>query len=410
MKALSFLYTNRRFLGFGLACTIASNFGQTFFIALFGGHIRVDFGLSHAEFGALYSTATLISAAVILWAGRLIDRVDLRLYASVIIVGLALAAAGMAVAQTLITLGIALVGLRLFGQGLLRHTAVVSQARYFTHARGRAMSIVGLGFPIAEATFPALLLMILSVLNWREAWGWMALYIAIIHLPLVLWLLKGHGERHQDLQDRLATEDESLAALTSRSIATDWRFQLIVPASLMGPFMMTGLFFHQLAIAEAKGWSVELIAASFPAFAAAALVSSLVTGSLVDRFGPGRVLPFFVWPQVMALAVIATTNDPFSVPLYLALGGLTTGASTVLISAAWAETFGVRHLGKVRSLTSSLAVLSTAISPVWAGELLDRGWNVESIALAAAMITAVTGLLVLIPAQSLRRARITNIS
>jgi len=409
MKAFSFLYTNRRFLGFGLACTLASNFGQTFFIALFGGHIRVDFGLSHAEFGALYSTATLISGTVILWAGRLIDRVDLRLYASVVIVGLALAAAGMAVAQSLITLGIALVGIRLFGQGLLRHTAVVSQARYFTHTRGRAMSIVGLGFPIAEATFPALLLIILSVLNWREAWGWMALYIAIIHLPLVLWLLKGHGERHQDLQDRLATEDESLAALTSRSIATDWRFQLIVPASLMGPFMMTGLFFHQLAIAEAKGWSVELVAASFPAFAAATLVSSLVTGSLVDRFGPGRVLPFFVWPQVLALVVIATTNDPFSLPVYLALGGLTTGASTVLISAAWAETFGVRHLGKVRSLTSSLAVLSTAISPVWAGELLDRGWSVETIALAAAMITAVTGLLVLIPAQSLRRARITNI-
>jgi len=410
MKAFSFLYTNRRFLGFGLACTLASNFGQTFFIALFGGHIRVDFGLSHAEFGALYSTATLISGTVILWAGRLIDRVDLRLYASVVIVGLALAAAGMAVAQSLITLGIALVGLRLFGQGLLRHTAVVSQARYFTHTRGRAMSIVGLGFPIAEATFPALLLMILSVLNWREAWGWMALYIAIIHLPLVLWLLKGHGERHQNFQDRLATEDESLAALTSRSIAADWRFQLIVPASLMGPFMMTGLFFHQLAIAEAKGWSVELVAASFPAFAAATLVSSLVTGSLVDRFGPGRVLPFFVWPQVLALVVIATTNAPFSLPVYLALGGLTTGASTVLISAAWAETFGVRHLGKVRSLTSSLAVLSTAISPVWAGELLDRGWNVETIALAAAMITAVTGLLVLIPAQSLRRARITNIS
>jgi MFS family permease len=173
----------------------------------------------------------------------------------------------------------------------------------------------------------------------------------------------------------------------------------------MGPFMMTGLFFHQLAIAESKGWSVELLAASFPAFAAATVVSSLVTGVLVDRWGPGRVLPAFVWPLVAGLMVVAFIDHPFSAPLYLFLGGLTTGASTVLISAAWADTFGVRHLGKVRSITASLTVLSTAIAPVWAGWLLDGGWSVLAIALSAAAIAAVSGLLALIPARELRQRR-----
>ena len=86
MNALLFIVNNRRFLGFGLACTLASNFGQTFFIALFGGHLRADFALSHAEFGAVYSTATLISAVVILWAGRLIDRVDLRVFTAAVFI------------------------------------------------------------------------------------------------------------------------------------------------------------------------------------------------------------------------------------------------------------------------------------------------------------------------------------
>jgi hypothetical protein len=65
MNTLAFLLKNRRFLGFGLACTLARNFGQTFFIALFGGTIRAEFQLGHADFGALYATATLISAAAI---------------------------------------------------------------------------------------------------------------------------------------------------------------------------------------------------------------------------------------------------------------------------------------------------------------------------------------------------------
>ena len=51
-------------LGFLLA--FSSNVGQTFFVSLFSGAIRDDLDLSHGEFGALYSGATLGSAMVFL--------------------------------------------------------------------------------------------------------------------------------------------------------------------------------------------------------------------------------------------------------------------------------------------------------------------------------------------------------
>lgn len=405
MNAFAFLVQNLRFLGFGLACTLASNFGQTFFISLFGAYIRDDFGLSHGEFGSLYGGATFISAGIILWAGRQIDRVDLRAFAAVVLVGLALSCALMAVAYSPWIVAISFVGLRLFGQGLLRHTAVISMARYFDTARGRAMSVVGLGFPFAEATFPWLLVMILSTLTWREAWGGFALYIMALHLPLALWLLKGHGVRHAKLEERLKTEDQASTSLTQRQLVSDWRFQMIVPAALMGPFIMTGLFFHQVAIATAKGWDLSLLAASFPAFAGASVLSSLVAGSLVDKRGPGYILPLFVLPLTLSLLVVALLDQPWSAPLYLGLGGLTVGASSVLISAAWAETYGVRHLGAIRSLTSSMAVISTALAPMLVGWLLDAGLQIASIALGAASLTFVTGLLVMAPARALREKK-----
>ncbi|MFC1674044.1 MFS transporter, partial [Pseudomonadota bacterium] len=189
------------------------------------------------------------------------------------------------------------------------------------------------------------------------------------------------------------------------AILKDWRFQTIVPAALMGPFIMTGLFFHQLALADAKGWEISLLAASFPAFAGATVISSLTCGWLVDRFGPGRVLPGFVWPLALALVVVASTNGAMGVPLYMMLGGLTVGASTVLISSAWADVFGVKYLGSIRALTSALTVLSTAIAPLWAGWLLDTGWAVESIALGAAAIVVATGVAAQFPAKNLRDLR-----
>ncbi|MBL4615506.1 MAG: MFS transporter, partial [Magnetovibrio sp.] len=361
-----------------------------------------DFDLSHGDFGLVYGIATLISAGVILWAGRQIDRVDLRLFAGVVFAGLALSAALMSMATSVWILGAGFVGLRLFGQGLLRHTAVVSMARYFERARGRAMSVVGLGYPLAESTFPALLIIILASFSWRQAWGGFALYIIAIHLPLALWLLKGHGVRHAQLEQRLKDQEPEKDHLTQARLMMDWRFQMIVPAALMGPFMMTGLFFHQLAIAQSKGWEVALLAASFPAFAASTVISSLTTGWVVDKHGPGVVLPVFVLPLTAALIVVATLDQTWSAPLYMSLGGLTVGASTVLISAAWAETFGVRHLGTIRSLTSALTVLSTALAPVLMGEMLDRNIPISSIAWGAAMLAFATAVMVMAPASWLR--------
>ena len=40
-----------RFLGFGFLLAFVSSFGQTFYVALFGGEIRDAFNLSHGEFG-----------------------------------------------------------------------------------------------------------------------------------------------------------------------------------------------------------------------------------------------------------------------------------------------------------------------------------------------------------------------
>ncbi|HIJ46378.1 MAG TPA: MFS transporter, partial [Rhodospirillaceae bacterium] len=50
MKYLLFVLDNRRFLAFGLLLVFCSSFGQTYFISLFGNHIRTEFALSHGDF------------------------------------------------------------------------------------------------------------------------------------------------------------------------------------------------------------------------------------------------------------------------------------------------------------------------------------------------------------------------
>ncbi len=78
--AATFAFLNRewRFLSFGLLVAFWSSPGQTYLISLYSDDFRQELGLSHGGFGAIYTAATLLSAAILLKAGPLIDRLRLR--------------------------------------------------------------------------------------------------------------------------------------------------------------------------------------------------------------------------------------------------------------------------------------------------------------------------------------------
>ena len=148
MYYLYFLKQNLRFIGFGYLTAFLSTFGQTFYIAMYSGELRATFSLSHGDFGNIYAVATLSSGFILIWLGKIIDRVDLRFYAVCLCLGLAGACLLMSLAQGVITLILAIFLLRLMGQGLLSQAATVTMARYFDDfSRGKSREPRGFGFP-----------------------------------------------------------------------------------------------------------------------------------------------------------------------------------------------------------------------------------------------------------------------
>jgi sugar phosphate permease len=137
MKFHELLRQHWRVIGLGFALTFLSSFGQTFFISLSGPDIREAFGLTHGAFGSIYSLATLSSGLLMIWVGSVIDRVDIRLYATTAMLGLAAAALSLSFAPDIIVLGLSLFALRLFGQGMLSHAGVMSTACTRACAAGR---------------------------------------------------------------------------------------------------------------------------------------------------------------------------------------------------------------------------------------------------------------------------------
>ena len=380
-----------RFLAFGFSFAFFSSFGQTSFISVFGGVLRSEFSLSNGEFGALYSVATLASGLIVAKLGGLIDHVPLRRYALAVVVGLGLAAWSMAVAFNFVLLMLAFFLLRLFGQGLMTHVAVTSLAREFPYARGKAIAIATLGHPAGEAMFPAVGVLALALLGWRGAWIAAGAACFLLVLPLAITLLRG-------APTSILTVGH--ARFGSIRFLLQKEMLMALPAFMAGGFISTGIVFHQVLISNAKGWPPVLFATSFAAFGAASIVTNLASGWLIDRVGARRIAPFFVLPLAAGCLVLAFANSPWALFAYMAAAGMTNAGHATITTSLLAESYGTERLGSIRATTASVTVVSTSLSPLLFGYLIDGGLSVEALTGALGLFAIVSGIM-------LRASRLT---
>ncbi|MBT4934343.1 MAG: MFS transporter [Rhodospirillaceae bacterium] len=384
MSIIAFLSISPRFLAFGFFTAFASSFGQTFFIALSSADIRAEFDLSHGDFGLIYSCATITSAGLLIWAGRKIDDIDLRPYTCIACIGLALACLGMASVGSALWLIPAIFGLRFTGQGLLTHVSAVSMARYFDSHRGKALSVAAMGYPVGEALFPTLAVAVIATLGWRQMWLALGVVLLVLLAPFMLWLLKGHSERHRGLDIGVRSADQAvkITGWTRAQVLKDRRFYVLLPSYLALSFIGTGFFFHQVHLTQSKGWSLSLFVSFFVVYAITQIFSALLSGLLVDRFNARSLMQVYLLPAAVGLGFIATFDAPWCGAVFMAFMGLSSGAVGVTHGAIWAEIYGIAHLGAIKALGAALMVLSTALSPPVMGLALDAGISMEEIALA----------------------------
>ncbi len=394
MGYLEFIRQNARFVAFGLVMTIGSSYGQTFFIGLFGGAMSAEMGLTHAGFGSLYSLATLTSGFLIFWAGRVVDLVDLRLFAVVVLLGLAIAAGLTGLAETTLALTIAFFGLRFFGQGLASHAAMTGMARYFETGRGKALSLTSLGFPIGNAVWPIMGVAAMAALGWRQAWFLFAITLVVVVVPLCLFFLKGQKARHAawlaHRKGAAQAMDEAQADWSRKQVMGDMRYWLVQALNIAGPFFITGFFFHQVHIAGEKGWTLEEVALAMAVFAAVSFGTNLITGSLVDRLTAGRMAWIGAIPLALGAAMLALVEGTGSLWLYLLPMAVTAGTGVPIYSSLWAEMYGTANLGSIKAMNMSLGVGASAASPFLFGYAFDSGWSVADVAWTAVAWSLVT--------------------
>ena len=396
-----FIRSEWRFLLYGILMSLWSSFGQTFFISLFSGEIRSDLGLTHGAFGSYYAIATTLSACTLFWLGKLADSVSVPRLSLMTIGGVCLAAIHFSSVSGVISLCFGIYLLRLSGQGMMYHVYSTAMGRRYQATRGRALAFTGFGMNIGEAIFPVLVILALGLLDWRLIWLVLPIFAFASFAPFIPALCQ--RTQYQDGPGRDGPAEESgpddtqidQPEIRRHQVKTDTVFWAVIIWLMMIPgFIITGLFFHQIHIAQLKEVPLWVWSSNYVWYAFAAIGGAVLSGMMIDRFSAHKIASAAQTFLLAAIIMLYLADTPLWLAGFFMLFGASGGVMQPVINALLAERYGTRWLGEIKALASPLNVFSSALSPAVMGWMIDSGFGLDGLTL---MLAAMAGINIIMP-------------
>jgi MFS family permease len=366
-----------------------------------------DIGIGRAPFGWAL-TARLIGFALsgpIL--GRIVDRYGARGPLSVAIVAYSLSVAALGAIDTSWQLiGLLMLSglLGFWGSNTLYFTVLAAQ--WFIRRRGRAMSVMFVGFPLGIAISVPISQLLIDSFGWRTAWAVLGLTGGVVVLAITRLILRNRPEDmglqpDGDSVDDAGTRGE-LGFIEERSwtlreaIRTGafWRLAVAFGTVMLG-MSAIGLFWIPYFLD--LGFQPYLAAWALSAYALSQAGTSLLLAPFIDRFQP-RFLAMFGFVSFIA-ALLLMMNVTVEWQMFLAglLGGAGVGSGMLLNAQLWPAYFGRRNIGAIRGAALPLTLAFSGVGSAATGMIFDATgsyapawWAAIAFLFVGALLLAVT--------------------
>lgn len=310
-----------------------------------------------------YLIATLVGALAMPVVGKLVDKWGAKITIGWIAVGFV----GVLIATSFVTdifgLTAGYVGLRLFGQGALTLAATTLVARLIIHRSGLALGIAGAigagGISLAPVGIERLIAWTDIATTWRIE----ALIVAVIVLPLVLFLPADRPRTHTATGTLLVVVPET-GHTVGHAVKT-LMFWVFTGAGFAVGMMSTGLAFHLISLLGAQGLTTVEAASNFIPQTVAALLGTLALGAVVDRTDPRIGVVLSMLSLAGAMVVLPFVTPGGIAILFGVLLGLSQGALRGVEAAGFVRYFGRAHIGSIRGVATGVGLASTALGPLY---------------------------------------------
>jgi MFS family permease len=348
--------------------------GRTYGLGLVKEPLRADLGIDDLRFNVLNFWAIVIGAAVVIPAGRLIDRLGTRgtlaivaglLGASVLLMARAGDEAELAVTLTLV---------RGLGQGALSVVAIALVGKWFRRRAGQAMGAFTLLLAVGFVAPIFLVGAAVESSGWRAAWsgvGW-ALLLGLV--PLGLLLARSSPEACGVVPDEPAPEEARPGPMTLRATLATPAFWAYTAAATVFNLTFSALTLdNELLLTEHGLDGADANKLVLGVLMVSGLPANVLAGYLARSWPLGKLLGAGALILAASLAFFPLVTTLAGAAVYAVLLGVSGGVITVVYFAVYGHTYGRTHLGSIQAVVQVLSVFASATGPVLLAAV--RRWN-----------------------------------
>ncbi|MEN3974992.1 MFS transporter [Emcibacter sp. SYSU 3D8] len=319
--------------------------------------------------------ATLATGALMLYAGRLMDRFSMRW---IIIGGTLLLAAGMVlVAYATSMWQIITLYTTLIACGYAFSTTLAGQvlaARWFPSRVGFAVGISLLGSSFGGIVMPPLLAWLLKNYGWRDANLMLAALVVILVVPLVWFIVRMPREGETRVADTAQTAQGTAAGEAPWGFfevlrePTFW----IIGLACLGTTLASYSFLTSIGpYAHDLGIDPQRMSLLIPILAVAGIVGRLALGWMADKVDAR--IPYWIATAVIWGTLLLTLGEPSYRQLMLISGliGLGAGGLLPVCCVMVGQKFGARSFSRVMGMATPFFSISAAAGPWISAKIRD---------------------------------------
>jgi MFS family permease len=340
-----------------------------------------EFGWNRTQISGATSVGAILGALAAPVMGRFSDRVGARAILTVGGVLIVVAMAYLSLMQTLAGFYFAFGMARLSDQGFVQAVSPPAVAKWFLRYRGRAMAGLFFATSTGGIVMPLLAQAVIQGWAWREAWGVMAVVMAVLGAMPVAMIVRRQpedmglqidgrlmAERSEATPDSHSTDEPSWSLHDALRTPTYW---LVLAAVFTTGIAGTGIGLHMVPylVEQGVGSTAAVGAVSF-SFAASAF-GNLWWGVLSEKFSPRLLLAAIYVIRAASVALLLVSDTVFEAYSFALLRGFTEGGVAAVGAILLAEYFGRTNLGAIYGTNRAVLVSGFAIGPLIAGAAYD---------------------------------------
>lgn len=374
---------NKKKIFFGWWIVIASFMIMTFLytpivnlVSLYTKPVTEELGFGRTQFSTYYTIMALVSMVACPIAGKLMRKIDIRLYLTVCTILGALSYIGFSFSTKLVHFYLLAIpmGISLAGAAIIPTSVLITN--WFIEKRGLCLGLALSGSGFGGIILSPLNNWIISSYGWRASYLITGIMILVLIVPFTVFLirfspadigLKAYG----DTKVVTSGKTEELKGITQGQAFKSVSFWSLCLAIVVSGVVVNSMIVNLSPYLTDIGASAKTAAMILSLSSAMVILGKLFVGRFFDKVGLKIVLILICVSNIASFVFLLKGNMIIPAVLYAVFTGFGATAVTVTPSYITASLYGEKEYGAKYGIVSLFSSLGAAICPLVSGMIYN---------------------------------------